>query len=605
MRRLVVLSLAVLAAAALVCGCGKPESKVIVRITDNEGKLEPRTVTVGYVNERLDRMMPPYIPNIPGDEGKKRLLEDVIRKELLVVQALRAGLDKDPQMEEARAFHEQQKAEMMLRAEFIEKPGEVTQQEVEEYYAVREASFQLNEIAVATKEEAEAVRKRVTEGGEDFGRVAQSVSLAATAAEGGRQQAMEWFRMHPLVRVLVQNLDTGDVSEPLFLGNWTIYQVGSRKPPASQQPLEGQHLVGITSEARAFKTGITENRVYEQWMSEADIQFDQKALELAAQRTAEAVKRAIPDMGEPADVETRMQRAAVLVVPEFTEEEKGTTLVTYRIGGKATTVTLGGYQEIIQNTPGMETPKESDPFSIERLMKSRVHGEILAYWIEKKGYRNSDEMKQYLAERAEETMVRRLYDAEVVKKVADPLPVEVREYFESHSGEYVEPPRVDVQHVIVPTEQMANELRQRLLAGQTTLDAAAETYSISGWLKANKGIVRDYYQGEGRFGYLQELAFTLEPGVLSEPITAPGGFAIVKVLKKYPARPLTFEEAGEAATQALIGLRREERLTQLLDEIRASVVVETLDENLQYVRDTAEVYREKTGQTTEQPEAAE
>jgi len=605
MRKLVVLTLAVLAVAAAVCGCGKTEDKVVLRITDNEGKLSPRTVTVGYVNERLDRMMPPYIPNIPGDEGKKQLLEDVIRKELLVVQALRNGLDKDPEQEQARQYHEQQKAEMMLRAEFIERPGDVTQQEVEEYYNVREATFQLNEIAVATKEEAEAVRKRVTEGGEDFGRVARDVSLSTTAAEGGRLPAMEWYKMHPLVRVLVQNLDTGAVSEPLFLGNWVVYQVGSRKPAVAPQPLEGQHLMAITAEAKAFKTGITENRVYEQWMGEADLQFDQKALELASQRTVEAVKKAIPDMGQPADVETRMQRAAVQVVPEFTEQEKGTTLLTYKIGGQKKTVTLGDYQEIMANTEGIETPKEEGTFAIERFLKSRVHAEIIAYWIEKKGYRNTDEMKQYLAERAEELMVRKLYDAEVVKKVADPTPVEVREYFDSHSQEYTEPPSVDVQHVIVPTEAMANELRQRILAGQTTLDAASEQFSISGWLKANKGIVNSYHQGEGRFAYLQEPSFTLEPGELSQPIAAPGGFALVKVLKKYPPRPLKFEEAGEMATQAIIGERREARLTELLDQIRASVTVETLDENLQYVRDTAEVYKEKTGQVTEQPQAGQ
>jgi hypothetical protein len=383
MRKLMALTVAVLAVAAVVCGCGKTADKVVLRITDNEGKLEPRTVTAGYVNERLDRMMPPYIPNIPGDEGKKQLLEDVIRKELLVIQALRAGLDKDPEQEQARVFYEGQKAEMMLRAEFIEKPGQVTQQEVEEYYKVRQATFQMNEIAVPTKEEADAVRKRVTEGGEDFSRVAQEVSKSQTAADGGRLPAMEWYKMHPLVRVLVQNLDTGAVTEPLFLGNWMVYQVGSRKPPVFQEPLEGQVLAGVTAEAGAFKTGITENRLYEEWMGEADLQIDQKALELVSQRTAEAVKKAIPEMGQPADVETRMERAAVQVIPEFTEQEKGTILLTYKIGGAKKTVTLGDYREMISNTEGMETPKEEGTFAFERFLKSRVHAEIIAYWIEK------------------------------------------------------------------------------------------------------------------------------------------------------------------------------------------------------------------------------
>ncbi len=179
MRRLVLLLLVSLVAVALIAGCAKTQDKVVVRITDTEGKLEPRTITVGYVNERLEAMTPPYIPDIAGDEGKKALLNDVVRKELLVIQALRQGLDKHERQAGIREYYLGRHAEEMLQDELFVKPSEVTQEELEAYYAVRDASFQVLEIAVATKDEADAVYKRVTEGGEDFRKVAQELSIVA------------------------------------------------------------------------------------------------------------------------------------------------------------------------------------------------------------------------------------------------------------------------------------------------------------------------------------------------------------------------------------------------------------------------------------------
>lgn len=594
MRKLILVVLVSLAAVALVSGCAKTDDKIVVRVTDNEGKLEPRTVTVGEVNALLDRMMPAYIPDLAGDEGRRKLLEDVARKELLVMQALRQGLDKHERQASAREYYRDTHAEQMLQDEVIAKPSEVTQEQVEAYNLVRQATFQIREIAVATKEEADAVYKRVTEGGEEFGRVAQQVSISPTAAEGGTMPIMEWNQYHPLVRLAIRDLERDGITPPVDLGNWHIYKVDSRKEATDRQPLEGQYLTTVTMEARAFYRGIKEYEVYKAWMAEANAVFNDDAVAIAATRMQEALGRAIPEWGKPADTETRMARAAVQIVPEFTDEEKAKTIVTYRIGGKEKVMTLGDYQGILAETEGMETPKEGVQ-SIDTFLKTRVHSEIIAYEIEKRGYKSSPEMEEFLAERAEELMLDLLYTAEVAEKVVQPTPTEVREYFESHRSDFVEPPHVDVQHLIAATEAQANQLRQQLMAGEADFGKLAEMHSISGWLKANKGIVTDYYQGEQRFPYLQEPAFTLEVGQISEPVAAPGGYAIAKVLKKYPERPLTLDEVGDDVTGTLLGLRREERLTQVLDQIKATTTVEIIEKNLQYVRDTAEVLKEKMG----------
>jgi len=145
MRRPYLLVLASVIAVALIAGCGKTQDKPVVRITDNEGKLETRTITVGYVNERLEAMTPPYIPDIAGDEGKKVLLDDVVRKELLVIQALRLGLDKHERQAAVREYYLEAHAEEMLQDELFVKPSEVMQEELEAYYDRLQSPFRTAE----------------------------------------------------------------------------------------------------------------------------------------------------------------------------------------------------------------------------------------------------------------------------------------------------------------------------------------------------------------------------------------------------------------------------------------------------------------------------
>ena len=183
MRTFAVVTVLAAASVALLAGCSSIEDKPAIRLTDNEGVVEPRVVTVGYVNERLDRVPEEMIPDVPGDEGKRQFMDEIIRKELLVIWGLRNGALEDPRYEGAVEYFEDSKAEEMLRNELIVEPAQVTPEEVRDYYDVREDLFQLQEIVVPTEELANEAYRRVTEGGEDFGRVAKELSTGATAQD--------------------------------------------------------------------------------------------------------------------------------------------------------------------------------------------------------------------------------------------------------------------------------------------------------------------------------------------------------------------------------------------------------------------------------------
>jgi parvulin-like peptidyl-prolyl isomerase len=121
-----------------------------------------------------------------------------------------------------------------------------------------------------------------------------------------------------------------------------------------------------------------------------------------------------------------------------------------------------------------------------------------------------------------------------------------------------------------------------------------KTFSTDEWSKAKDGIIPKYRQGERRLDYLQGVAFDLEIGEISQPVRAPGGYALVKVLAKYAERQMTFDEVAGVVKQSVVSLKREALLTELLENARNAVTVEFVEENFQYIKDPAEVLKEKT-----------
>ncbi len=586
------------AVVALLAGCAGPGEKPVVTLTDQNGVIESRAVTVAYVNDRMDKMPPMLLPGIGGDEGKLAFLDEIIRKELLVIGGYRISIDQDPRLQDALDHFTSTKTEDMLRQELIVEPSQVTPEDVREYYDVRDALFQMREIVLNDEALAQEAYRRVTEGGEDFADVAREVSTASTAVDGGRRSRVDsWQDFHPLIRVGIRDLVKDEICEPIEAsGSYYIFLVLSRKTPTDREPLEGKHLAGVTMEAKSFRRDLTQFHVIEGWMSEADITYNDEAVDLAGTRIEEKIFELIPPSEERLESADAIERAQTQIVPDFTEEEGQMEFTRFRVGGQEHIWTLGDYARILSESPGIETPKSGSRVYVTDSVIKRVFNMIKEYEIEKRGYLTSREMQDYLAERFEEGIVDLTYEAEVLQKTVTPSGQEVRDYFRSHREDFVRPPRADVQQILVGTEAAANLILQRIREGEADFAAMVRKHSINEWSKAKDGVITDIMQGEGRLAYIQEPSFSVDIGRISEPVRAPGGYALVKVLARYPEEQLDFSVVGESVVATLVGQRREDALKIFLDDVRASVDIEIHEGNLQYVSDPLDVYMEKEAQ---------
>ena len=126
-----------------------------------------------------------------GPDGRKKFLEELITRELLLQEARKRGLDRDRALvERVERFKERSVLDNLMREE-VDSRITVTLEEMKAYYAANPGSFTTSDdlrashILVKTEEEALDVKKRA-EQGEDFAVLAKKLSLdQATKFKGG------------------------------------------------------------------------------------------------------------------------------------------------------------------------------------------------------------------------------------------------------------------------------------------------------------------------------------------------------------------------------------------------------------------------------------
>ncbi len=179
-HRFLVFALAALAtiAAGKMAAGGEGESRSpneVIAVVGGE------KITEGDLDRMLGLMDPLERRSYESPEGRKMLLDIWIKNKLLVAEAERVKLDKDPHVKRDIEDARTRILASTYFQRYIATPLGIPDEEVERYYQTHKEEYleparvKLRHILVETQAEAEAVLKRL-EAGEDFGAVAAEVS---------------------------------------------------------------------------------------------------------------------------------------------------------------------------------------------------------------------------------------------------------------------------------------------------------------------------------------------------------------------------------------------------------------------------------------------
>jgi len=149
---------------------------------------------------------------------------------------------------------------------------------------------------------------------------------------------------------------------------------------------------------------------------------------------------------------------------------------------------------------------------------------------------------------------------------------QMRAYYEQHKARYVEPARARVFQILVPTLEEAQQALNELDAG-VPFEEVAKRRSTDEASAVHGG---DLGKVELDAGYLPsnvaEAAKTLPLNQASAPLPVEGGYVIIKVTERTPARQRPFEEVKNDIRREL-ALNQVGSLQAVLDRLKAQVGV--------------------------------
>jgi EpsD family peptidyl-prolyl cis-trans isomerase len=172
--------------------------------------------------EREFKNLPQFAQTLfQGSGGKERFLDELIKKEMLYQEALKKGLDKDPQyLAKVEDFKKLTLVSMLLEKEIGTK-GKVTEQDAKDYYDKHKEDFaavsqiKLSQILVRTEDEANKIMASL-KNGEDFAKLAREKSIdTRTAKNGGDVGFVSKGQLMPEIEAVAARLKIGEVSEPI------------------------------------------------------------------------------------------------------------------------------------------------------------------------------------------------------------------------------------------------------------------------------------------------------------------------------------------------------------------------------------------------------
>ncbi len=178
--------------------------------------------------------------------------------------------------------------------------------------------------------------------------------------------------------------------------------------------------------------------------------------------------------------------------------------------------------------------------------------------------------------------IKSLVDAEIEKEAAV-TDADVKQYFDAHPDEFVQPEQVKASHILVKvtpdaTEEDRNaarkklaDLKKRLQAGEA-FEALATEHSDCP--SKNAGGDLGYF-GRGKMVKpFEDAAFGLKPGETSDIVETSFGYHLIKVTDKKEGGKLSFDAVRDQLYKFLKQQKKIEKLAALIDSLRSSATIE-------------------------------
>jgi len=190
--------------------------------------------------------------------------------------------------------------------------------------------------------------------------------------------------------------------------------------------------------------------------------------------------------------------------------------------------------------------------------------------------------EQYKAQMKSELERLRLMSQEVKAKI-QVSEREIREYYEANSALFSEEPTYRARHIFLKVDKNAsNDEIKKIMA--KAADVMTEAKSNNDFVALAKKYSDDPGAAEGgdlgtfkkgdMIPEIEDAVITMKPGEISELVTTPAGFHIIKLEEKNPGKLKPLETVSVSINDLLYRKKSEERFKQWAEELRKAAAID-------------------------------
>lgn len=147
---------------------------------------------------------------------------------------------------------------------------------------------------------------------------------------------------------------------------------------------------------------------------------------------------------------------------------------------------------------------------------------------------------------------------------------EIKEFYKKNKEQFKKPESAVASHILVDTEEKANEVLKEIENGETFEDIAKKYSSCPS--KDQGGNLGEFTRGK-MIPEFEEVAFSMEIGAISKPVKTKFGYHIIKLVDKKEESESNFEEVKEQISQQLLAMKQQEVYINKTNELKQNYEV--------------------------------
>ncbi len=264
------------------------------------------------------------------------------------------------------------------------------------------------------------------------------------------------------------------------------------------------------------------------------------------------------------------------------QQESGTTETAEQVDESAVLavvngekITINDYNEKLMQLSNYERAIYRGEEGHQRFLKAMILQKIMVQKSKEMGLDKDEEVRKKIRELMRETTERVLMDALIKQEILDKVAVtdeEAKAYYDENKEGFAEKEKAQARHILVATEEEAQEIRKQLDEGADFAELAAEKSTDKG--TASKGGDLGYFERGRMVPEFEEACFNLEIGGVSEPIKTRFGYHIIKLEDKKEAGTKEFYEVSDEIKKKLLSGKQQKEHQEWLRQLEAEVTIE-------------------------------